>query len=293
MTEVDNQEVGEQAPVTEGQDQTSNLLNGATAAQEPAAQLGTPQIDTSWKDGLPDDLKSAKSMASVNSVEDLAKGFVNAQSVIGRRFEDLTPEQRSQYYSDQGRPQSAEGYEFDTPDGVVVDQAAQDWYKNAVFERGLDNDTANGLYGDYMAMESEKIAQAEQLQQIQSDNDFKQLKQDFGPAFDERVTLANRALTEFGGEEAVQQLADAGLSNNPTVVKMLANAGMMLAEGKFTEGSSTGKFGMTSEEATQKIGQLRSDPEFMKHYANPGSSKHKDAAGQLENLYKIKVNTAG
>ena len=291
MTEVDNPEVGSENPGTEGQDQATNLLDGSTQAAD--TQVAAPQTDTSWKDALSDDLKSAKSMASINSVEDLAKGFVNAQSVIGRRFEDLTPEQRSQYYSDQGRPQAAEGYELETPEGLQVDPAVSDWYKNAAFERGLDNETASGLYNDYLQMEAEKVAQEDQLKQIQADNDFKQLKQDFGPAFDERVTLANRALTEFGGDEAVQKLAEAGLSNNPTVVKMLANAGMMLAEGKFTEGSSTGKFGMTSEEATQKINQLRSDPEFMKHYANPASSKHKSAAGQLEDLYKIKVNSAG
>ena len=128
--------------------------------------------------------------------------------------------------------------------------------------------------------------------QIHQEEQASQLKKDFGPAFDERVTLANRALKEFGGDDAVNAIAEAGLQNNPVLVKLLANAGELLAEGSFTSGQQAGKFGMTSEEATQQISKLRSDPEFMKHYTNAGSSSHRNAAAQLEDLYKIKTNNA-
>ena len=290
MSDVDNPEVDAGAAATEGQSQGGALLSG----QEGQVQMQEQSQEVAdWKTALPDDLKSAKSLASIKSVEDLAKGYVNAQSVVGRRFEDLTPEQLSEYYTAQGRPETPDGYNFEVPEGLQVDKDIQDWYKQKAHELGLNETQAKSMYEDFAKMEAEKVNQAAELQAIEMEKQAEQLKKDFGPAFDERVELANRALKEFGGDEAIQQLAEMGLSNNPTVVKMLANAGMMLAEGKFTEGSSTGKFGMTSEEATQKIDGLRTDPEFMKHYADPSSPKHKEAASQLQDLYKIKVNSAG
>ena len=91
MSDVDNPEVEAVAAATEGQSQGALLGGGAEAQPTGVAAEEVVEATTDWKSTLPDDLKSAKSLASIKSVEDLAKGFVNAQGVIGRRFEDLSP----------------------------------------------------------------------------------------------------------------------------------------------------------------------------------------------------------
>lgn len=288
MEEQDNPQVGADATGTEGQTQDTTLLG----QEQTAAPVAQETTETDWRASLPDDLKSAKSLQSIKSVEDLAKGFVNAQSVIGRRFEDLTDDQKRDYYSTMGRPEDASGYELQNPEGLEVDKDMMDWYRSKAHEYGLPKEAAEKLYQDYVSKEMEGGAKLQELQAIQMKEQVDQLKKDFGPAFNERVTLANRALKEFGGEEAVAAIAQSGLANHPALVKLLANAGETLAEGKFTSGSSTGKFGMTSEEATRQIDSLRRDPEFMKHYANPASPKHKEAAEKLQDFYKIKVNAS-
>lgn len=286
MTEGDNPEVSENE-ATEGQNQ-EGLLTGDAPQTTPQAEP-TPESDTDWRSSLPDELKTAKPLQSIKSVEDLAKGFVNAQSVIGRRFEDLTPEQLSEYYGALGRPESPEDYKFEAPEGREINTELESWFRNQAFEGGLTKAAAEKLFNDFTAMEAETLAQREQMVELQMQEQQKQLQKDFGPAYDERVNLANRALREFGGDEAIAAITESGLQNHPALVKLLANAGETLAEGNFTSGQKTGKFGMTSEEASEQISKLRADPEFSKHYMDPSSSKHKEAASKLEELYKIKT----
>lgn len=287
MTDQDNQEVAD--ATTSGQSQDQSILAGG----EPAEQGASQTTETSWKDSLPAELKSAKSLGTINTIEDLAKSYVNSQSVIGRRFEDLTPEQLDHYYKTQGRPETPDGYDLSVPEELAanIDPDLQDFYKQKAHEFGLNSEQAAGLYAQVAQFEAEKQAQAEELKQIELKEQADQLKKDFGPAFDERVELANRALNELGGEEAIAAIEELGAINNPALVKLLANAGELISEGKLSGAKTTGKFGMTSEEANQKITDLRKDPEFMKHYTNPASSRHAEAKKQFEDLYKIKVNS--
>lgn len=292
MSDIDNPEVEATAAATEGQVQ-DNLLTGQQTSAETSAENTAQETANDWRASLPDDLKSAKSLQSIKSVEDLAKGFVNAQSVIGRRFEDLTPEQVKEYYSTLGTPESPDGYELKAPEGAQVNPELESWYKEKAHEYGIPKESAEKLFNDYIELENSQLGEMQQLSELKAQENIEQLKKDFGPAFDERVTLANRALKEFGGDEAVQAINELGLGSHPTLVKLLANAGETLSEGKFTSGSSTGKFGMTSEEASSQIDTLRRDPEFMKHYADSTSPKNAEARKKLEGLYQIKVNATG
>lgn len=284
MADEGNQGTGDNGQST-GQNQS--VLTGETN-QNTNTNTNTNENKgaADWRDSLPADLKGAKSLASIKSVEDLAKGYVNAQSVIGKRFEDLTPEQLNLYYNKMGRPEKIEDYGIKAP--TDADPMLTDWYLKTAHEIGLPKEMASKMFEKYSELLTEQTNNAKASVQVQMDKDFKQLKADFGPEFESRCELANRALTEFGGEELVNTLAQYGLQNSPVLVKAFAKAGMMLAEGKFVEGNSTGKFGTTAEEAANQIAALRKDPEFMKHYMNAGSSKHKEAVEKIEKLYEIK-----
>jgi len=291
MSDVDNQEAGAQEETTtEGQDQ--GILGANKSEQVTEQDQNTEQGDSKqdWKSSLPEDIKAAKSLQSIKSVEDLAKGYVNAQGVIGRRFEDLSDEQIEQYYSAMGKPETKDDYSLDIPDGFELPDELETWFRDTAFDMGMSKEAAEGLFNSYVEMETGNLQQAQQLQEIHIEEQAKQLKKDFGPAYDERVELANRALTQFGGDETIQAIQEAGLANFPPLVKLLANAGEMLAEGKFTEGANKGKFGMTSEEASDQIQKLRTDPQFMAQFSDSSAPKHKEATQKMENLYKIKVN---
>lgn len=276
MSSEDNQQADTDVSKTNGQSEANDSTNKTeTAAQD-------------WRASLSDDLKRAPSLQSLKSVEDLAKSFVNAQGVIGRRMEDLTPEQIGTFYNKLGRPEKAEGYEFTDLD--KTDNKLVDWFRKTAHEAGVSKQAAGKLFDAYRQMETERTQFDQAVTTTRMADEMKALETEFGPAYDERVELANRALKDFGGDELVSFLKEKGLQNNPSLVKAFAKAGMMLAEGKFVEGETSKKFGMTSADAAKQIETLRKDPEFMKHYGDPSSSRHREAADQIKTLYKIKSN---
>lgn len=281
MSELDNQPASEE---TTGDLDGTTVLAGAS--NEPAKQEPTAQEVADWKASLPDELKSAKSIQSIKSVEDLVKSHINAQSVIGKKFEDMTPEQMETYFNKQGRPETPDGYQLDAPEGS--DENLVGWFKNTAHELGLPAEQTGKLFSAYNELVANQQQQAEVAAQSQSIEDVKALKREFGPDFDKRSELAVRALEEFGGEDLKELVISSGLGNNPTLVKAFAKAGAMLAEGKFVAGNTSGKFGLTASEASSKIDTLRNDSAFMKAYTNPSSAGYKDALKQMEDLYKVK-----
>lgn len=284
MLEEDNQTVTETPVATEGQTQptetpTENILDGAEKLP-------------SWKDSLPDDLKGAASLGTINSIEDLAKSYVNAQSTIGKRIENMTDEERLKYFPPQGRPETIDGYELSIPEGLEVKQELQDWFKQKSHDLNLPAEAATTLFKDYLEMTSETVREQSQLAEIKAQENVAELKRDFGPAYDERVAMANRALTQFGGDAAIEAIQQAGLQSNPAIVKMLAEAGKSLSEGKLVDSGNKGKFGVTSAEAGAKIAELRQDRDFMKAYTSPMDPGHGAAKQRMSDLYKIKSNSA-
>lgn len=284
MLEEDNQTVTETPVATEGQTQptetpTESILDGAEKLP-------------SWKDSLPDDLKSAASLGTINSIEDLAKSYVNAQSTIGKRIENMTDEERLKYFPPQGRPETIDGYELSIPEGLEVKQELQDWFKQKSHDLNLPAEAATTLFKDYLEMTSETVREQSQLAEIKAQENVAELKRDFGPAYDERVAMANRALTQFGGDAAIEAIQQAGLQSNPAIVKMLAEAGKSLSEGKLVDSGNKGKFGVTSAEAGAKIAELRQDRDFMKAYTSPMDPGHGAAKQRMSDLYKIKSNSA-
>lgn len=286
MSELDNQAAP--AGTTDGLDGT-NVLNGEQ--KETTVDAGSTPAPTDWKSALPDDLKAAKSLQSINSIEDLVKAHVNAQTLIGKRVEDMTPEQIAAYQQKAGRPETPDGYQLETPEGA--DENLVGWFKNTAHGLGLPAEQTGKLFAAYNEMVAEKTKAAEVVMQSQAIEDVKSLKREFGPDFDKRAELANRALEEFGGKDLVNVVNQAGLANNPILVKAFAKAGAMLEEGKFVEGNSSGKFGLTASEASAKIDALRSDPTFMKACTNPSSSGYESAMKQMEDLYRIKAYSSG
>jgi hypothetical protein len=238
--------------------------------QNLAADATTEVSDVSnWRDSLSDDFRDHKSLRNINSIDDMAKSFINAQSVIGRRFEDLSPEQLNEFYVKTGRPENAEGYNFEL--GDTADPDMVNWFKNAAFEAGLTEANAQKIMDSYnekaLAYQSEFNA----VQELEAAESIKELKNDFGLAYDQKVESARRAVTEFGGQELKDVLDQTGLGNNPTIVKAFAQVGEYLSEDKLVKPEQKTSGVMTPEEAKLRINELRSDPEFQ----------------QLERLYQL------
>jgi hypothetical protein len=93
----------------------------------------------------------------------------------------------------------------------------------------------------------------------------------------------------FGGEDAILAIQEAGLGNHPAIVKMLAEAGKFLAEDTPAGDKEVKSFGITPAEAQSKIAELQNDPAFLDRWRNPAHPGHREAADQMEKLYRLRA----
>ncbi len=277
--------------VTESQESITpaqEIQSANSILSGPTEETKTEEVD--WRGSLSEELKASKALQSFKSVEDLAKSYINAQSLVGKRVEDLTPEQLASISSKFGKPESPDKYEFNVPkeaNGELVD-----WFKKTAHDAGLSQSAAAKLLESYQAMESAKMKELESVKAVQQHEQLNQLKKEFGPAFQERAELAHRAVREFGGQELIDMIESSGMGNNPTLVKAFAKIGALLSEGNAIPEAAAKGFGMTPDDASRKIEELRKDASFMGIYKDTTHPRHTEYKQRMEDLYKVKFYSA-
>lgn len=259
---------------------TQETLDSTYSNKEASVPESVNFLDT-----LNEELRGHQSLKDFKDADSLAKSYLNLNSLLGKKFNDLSPEELQSYYTKLGRPEDAAGYRL--PEGISEDTAS--WYKEMAFKIGLTEEQSANLLDMYTNKEREISELTESSKAAQAEEHIAALKKEFGQAFNKRVETAVRAVEEFGGSELQAVLEETGLGNHPAIVKAFAEIGKNLLEDKMTRTDAKASFGTSPEDARQEIKQLRSDPQFMKQYYSNHAIGHKEAVEKLTKLYQIQA----
>lgn len=246
--------------------------------------------------GIEDEnIRSDPSLRNIKSIEDLAKGYVHAQKLVGKErlvvpSDENDTEAWNDVLSKLGRPESADGYELPKPaedSPAQLPEGMDRKFAEKAHELGLTNKQARDLFGWYVTdvAESEVNAQGDRLEQERQQAETV-LRKEFGNAFNDRITDAQRALREYGDEngELAKMFSQTGLGNDPNVIRFLASIGEGLRED--TVGGTSKPVGRSPDQAKQEIGQLKGDSAFMKTYLDQKQPGHKEAVERMRVLYQ-------
>jgi hypothetical protein len=215
---------GEEKP---GQEAPAAPVAAAAAPAAPVADKGTPPA--SWRDTLPEPMKASPSLAKFESVDKLAKSYIEAESMIGRSIippgKDAKPEDWGKFYSKLGRPNSAEEYALTPEEGFEADPAFTSKLKAAFHSAGLTPAQANHVFGAISgeAVAADKISQEASAQAIAAGEAA--LRTKWGQNYDANVARAAQFAEKVGGPGAVKRLEELGVANDPLILDLLARAG--------------------------------------------------------------------
>ncbi len=238
----------------------------AQVAEAPAQAGEAPsEADiVNWRDDLPDDIRDHQSLATINDVNALAKGYVHAQSMIGA---DKIPvpgkwaddDDWSEVYSRLGRPGDSNGYEIEAGD-AEIDEDFLGWFKGTAHNAGLNNRQAQMIAQAYMEMAgenagNEQIDTDQMRSQVESD-----LRKEYGNAYEDRLELGNGFIDEFGVEGLTDLVLADGmpLRNHPAFVKTLINAANFIHTNVSEDAVIGNKdnISITPQEAQGKVNEL-------------------------------------
>jgi hypothetical protein len=229
---------------------------------------GVAQSVEDWKSNIPEEIREHSSLSHINDVGALAKSYVHAQQMVGADKVALpgkhaTQDEWGEVYAKLGRPESPEGYELaynNVPEGAEMDNDLVSWFKDTAHKAGMNPQQAQVMLDAYNEMTFTGAEGAGVEAQARVEQAESELRKEFGQAFDDRMSLANGVLSEFGNPEMTEiQLADGTLlGDNPEVIRMLANMGVYLKDkvGEDTlEGVKTSG-GITPNDAIQKVSEI-------------------------------------
>lgn len=223
---------------------------GTPAAANGAGGEGSPAGAADPFAGLDTGTREWIGTAGIKDVASLAAKARNAESLIGQSVrlpgKDAKPEDVDAFLSkvlSPYRPEKPEGYEFKLPDGLPeglpYDKAFADRFKAAAHAAGIPTKAAAALHDFYVKETAAIFQTAAEATRTQVEAATKALETAFGgakdsDAFKQSVGYAGKFIAEFGGEDLMKGLTDAGLLGdggvvlNPAVAIAFAKAGKML-----------------------------------------------------------------
>ena len=224
---------------------------------------GAAGTQTSWRDTLPDDLKSDATLNKYSDIPNLAKAHIELQKLIGQKGiikpgKEASPEQIKAFREALGIPSDPSKYdmgEFDK--SITVPPETLEWARKMGAEHGIEPAALKAVMSDYMKQEALLESVQEKAVQAEIAEGFKGLRSEWGEAFNQNLTRANFAAQKLGGQGLIDRLKEFGADNDPVIIKAFAEAAKLYGEDRLREaGAGDGR--QTPQELDGEISQVRS-----------------------------------
>jgi hypothetical protein len=256
----------------------SNLGNGGQGAA------------SSWREGLPDDIKADPTLGKYSDVTNLAKAHIELQKKIGQKGifkpgEGASKEEINAFREAMGIPTDISKYDLGKFEGVEVDASIVDWAKEQGLRRGIDPSEMRGIITDYMKLDAANEATQENLIKEDIKEGYVGLRKEWGDAFDRNLGRADMAAKAApNGAAFIDRMKEYGADNDPEVLKYCSWVATLLGEDKLREaGVSNDR--STPQELDNEIAMTQSRMLASK----PGTPEHKVLVDKFASLYRQKT----
>lgn len=248
--------------------------------------------DTSWRDGLPDEIKTDPLFEKYETANDAHKALLDAQKLLGREKLPVPsgPEDKAAFdllFKATGRPDTVEGYA--TPTDIQfeegfppVDEEFIKTIKQVALDGGMSAAAWDKIYRGYMDYSNTQFKNAKTKVVADKEASVVAMRKEFGAAYPQMEALAQKVVLKFADEAAWNTL-DGGLGNNPAMVKMLSNIGKLLSEHQLV-GEPAG-LSFTPQEAQSEIDKIRGD--LKGPFYKEDHPLHKETVDKVDQLTKL------
>jgi hypothetical protein len=265
---------------------------GGYTNQQPTNQQG---YNPDWRANLAPELQN--SMQKFTDPESLARAYTGLQDLVSKKTNSFSPQDWERYAAVvsemQGVPVSADQYQIDTTplseDRInTFTNEDMEAFKEISHAMGLNAQQAQGLYGVLNEMGNHIMAEQENHAVEYARSNMEELERDWGNASDSKLraidNCVNRILPQITGVSAdriKEEVYNSGACNSALLMKIFAAVGEL-----GMESSSYGYNNIAPMDASMRLSQLRSDPDWVNALIN----KHHPRHGQAQEEHKTLLN---
>jgi hypothetical protein len=285
MSELGGQSAGgNNGENTGGSSQPQGDAGGSSQAG--GQSQGGSQGTGSWLDTLPTEFKENASIKGFKSVEDLAKSYIHAQSMIGADKvivpgKSATDKDWEGVFSKLGRPESPDKYELKASE--KHDQEFLKSFKEVAHKSGLLPKQVENLYNFYGEVEKKQQEMAQvQMQRVVEAN-IQELKKEWPDSdYERNLGVAKKAVDQFLGDDGKKWLNESGIGNDPQMIKFMHKLGVAMSEDRI-KGEGGVSLNESRESAQSKLNEILGNS---KHpYFDGSHPNHEFAVKEVNGYY--------
>jgi len=273
----------EEAITPEGAVEESEVSSETTEA------TAAPEVEKTWRDDLPDELKGVKTLEKFKDVSGLAKSYVETEKYFEGSVripgDDASEEDWNKFYSKLGRPETPEDYQYEKaelPEGMQYDTEFEKEFLQFAHQKGLNNNQVTEFYNWWNSKTKDVYVQNDVEKQNNIQKAEIELRADWGRQYDEKLAGVQRLVDKYATEED-KAFFDQGLGNDPRIAKFMDRIAKDFGEGKHLGDPKVNAF--TDPESAQKAKDaFYADPssEDYQAYFNEKHPRHKEVAKMIE-----------
>ena len=274
----------------------------AEPTSEPTSEptiLGAPPEPTSvvnadgtfaenWRESLPEELRDEKCLDNVTDFSNAIKQLVNHKKMVGMDkivvpTDKSTPAEWDAFYAALGRPATPQDYHVEIPedmrDILTDDVVAAD--RKWAHENGVSDKLFQKFYARQIEQMNAMITADEEAERQAIVQARDALRQEFGAAYDQRMTQANRLIAEAIPDREKQLTFLEEFGNNPRFVRFACTIASRLGE---SEGLVSELTARTPGEAQTKIQELMDTPGYMDYGSDMSPQRRQAITDQIMEL---------
>lgn len=266
-----------------------NTTQTTDASNPPPASVTIPE---NWKEVLGEDFRNDPSLQSINTLQDLAKSYVNAQKLVGadkiqlpNKYDDGT--QLRNVLNKLGLPTKLDEYDIKPKEIEIANEELFNQFKVQAHKLGILPNQAKGIFEFLHTQSVEQDNQLVEQMKKQEEEAVQNLQKEWGAAFKNKVQLAQSAVKHIAGEDETlyNMLISPQFGNNPAIVKAFARVGEMLSEDKIINGIAKDDMAKSPAEAQKEIETIYGDKTHP--YNLPAHPRHAAAVKEMQELFKL------
>ena len=292
----------------------SSVISGEVESTEPTSTTQTTDLsseDFNFRDYISEDLREDPSLTDIKDLGGLTKSYINAQRMLGNSIripgddagkEDLEsfyeklanvpgltriPDSNDEkgmndLYTKMGRPEKPEEYDVSLTKGVPDPYNSVGEFKQIAHEAGLNKAQAQKLMDFY----NKHVVGSERDYNVNQHNEcMQQLKDKWGADYKSRLNGAKLAIKQYeeSNPQAYHNLVNGPAGNNPLFIQALSDLAQNMSESDIIKGTSKVQYGITREEAQEKIDEIRRN--FDHAFYNGSDPDHSAAVQKMQALY--------
>ena len=298
---------------TQQTQKADTLLSQSDSTQQKTAQTDTKQTQDSlltqqvslvkpdgtfidgWKDKLPEELRSEECLNLVTDFNEMVKQFVNQRKAIGKNKIALPTDKSDEnewnaFYEAIGRPKTYTGYTSpEIPDGLSdifteerINRAKERAYKLGATPKQFQEYLSGEIQEvtDLIAADDEAQAKATREARLNAE---KELRAELGAAYDERMHIANRLITEAIPKEQERIDFIEKYGNDITIIRLLSTIGARMSEHTALIGELTQK---TPTDIQQRINAIQNNKDYRNINSSMSKEERQQLTDELNQLYK-------